>query len=280
MTVDELITAILTAYPGANPDAMATFSPVYRARFGKREGPHLRAAFETTLAEFKPKYGQPFPVPADFERHMPSLKREADNGKDGGPPIDLPGRKRRADSLYASWQAGQCRRADKGNPLLRKALENIARQVADVMGWDENPPPLVLSHAQLKTACQSAISLERRHRYGHQLPKDKHVWWQQIASIATEWNIQNVTPEWWDKTTGDAFKEGFEPRVVQVYKAPTTTREGPPIRKDPEAHISLLKDNIRFLRDMGIIDAIPPKERELAQALAEHESAKARGEAS
>jgi hypothetical protein len=39
--------------------------------------PEVQAAADEVLATFKPKYGQPFPIPADFEPHMPSLHREA-----------------------------------------------------------------------------------------------------------------------------------------------------------------------------------------------------------
>lgn len=264
MTVIEMLAAILKAYPGANPDALSAFRPVFMARFGKREGGHLQAAFEATLAEFKPKYGQPFPVPADFERHLPSTSLNL--GKDkGGPPLDLDGRKRRADSLYANWQQGQCKRADKGNPLLRRSLENIARQVADVMGWKENPEPLVLTHAQLKTACQSALSIERRQRYG-QPPKDKHVWWEQLSSIAAEWGVQ-ITPDWWDDSTGKAFKPGAddEPDAApKVSKAPTVLRDAPPIPRNAAAHLALLKARIVFFRDMGMVDYVAQMECELA----------------
>lgn len=264
MTVVELLDSILKAYPGANPDALATFRPVFVARFGKREGPHLRAAFEATLAEFKPKYGTPFPIPADFERHMPSATLHAGNDK-GGPPLDLAGRKGRADSLFASWQAGQCRRADKGNLLLRRALENTARQVADVMGWQENPEPLVLTSAQLKKACQSAISQERRARYG-QPPKDKHLWWRQLSSVAAEWGIQ-ITPEWWDKPTGEAFKAGAddEPKAPPRVTPTTVARDSPAIPRDPAVHLALLKDRIRFFADMGMVDYVAQMKRELAE---------------
>lgn len=207
MTVAELLAAILRAYPGANPDALSTFSPVFVARFGRREGPHLQAAFEATLAEFKPKYGQPFPVPADFERHMPSATLHADKDK-GGPPIDLAGRKRRADSLFANWQAGQCVRAAKGNASIQRALEHLARPIADVMAWNENPEPLVLTRDQLKIACQRAISIERRLRYDRPT-RNRHLWWRQIMAVAASWNLE-ITPEWWDEETAKALAQPEE----------------------------------------------------------------------
>lgn len=262
MTVTELLSKILAVYPGADAEAMKAIKGAYHSRLQRHEGDKLETAANEVFATFKPKFGQPFPIPADFEAHLPG---KLDLGKDKGtPPLDLEGRKRRADSLFANWQADQCRRADKGNPLLRRALENVARQVADVMGWHPNPRPLVLTHDQLKAACQAAISQERRARHG-QPPKDKYLWWKQIASIASEWGINQCSPEWWDKTTGEAFKAGAddEPAPVSRITSTTVLREGPPIPRNREAQIELLKANIKFLRDMGIVDGIPAKEREL-----------------
>lgn len=217
MTVSELIDRILAAYAGASPEAMATFKPVFYARFSKREGPHLQAAFEAVLAEFKPTMRQPFPIPANIEAHMPGSG--LDYGTGDGHKLDLDGRKRRADSLFANWLAGQGTRAAKGNEMLRRALENVARPVADVMGWNENPEPLVLTRDQLKTACQRAISQERRLRYG-QIPKDRFVWWQQITDVAASWSIE-VTPHWWDETTGKALTQPDVEAEQQEPKRPT-----------------------------------------------------------
>lgn len=198
MTVNELLAKLAAAFPAFNAQATEAWAVAYRARLGKHEGPALAKAYADTLGGFSVKASKAlFPMPADFEAHLPSGKLNL--GKDSGPVLDLTGRKRRADSLYANWQAGQCKRADKGNPLLRRSLENIARQVADVMGWRENPEPLVLTHDQLKAACQSAISMERRARYGS-LPYNRFVWWEQIQSVADGWGIK-ITPEWWDADT-------------------------------------------------------------------------------
>lgn len=217
MTVAELIDRLIGAYPGASPEAFATFKPVFYARFKKREGEPLQAAFDATLAEFKPKYGQPFPIPGDFERNMPSGK--LDLGRGEGQKLDLDGRKRRADGLFAEWQAGQGTRAAKGNPALRRALEHIAQPLANLLAWDENPEPLVLTRDQLKLACQRAISFERLARYG-QPPRDRVRWWEQIAAIAAEWRI-DISPEWWDAETAKALAdpEGAVSRVERVNAA-------------------------------------------------------------
>lgn len=270
MTVNELLAKLAAAFPAFNAQAAEAWAPVYRARLAKHEGPTLTSAYAETLGRFTVKSSKAlFPVPADFEAHLPTGK--VDLGKDSGPKLDLEGRKRRADALFADWQAGQCRRADKGNPLLRRSLEHIARHVADVMGWKENPEPLVLTRDQLKAACQAALSQERRNRFG-QPPKDKHRWWQQISSVAVEWGIE-CTPEWWDKKTGEALAPGAddEPAPAPRVTAATFTRDTPP--RNREAQIALIKANIRFLRDMGILDGIPAKERELAQLEQQSEAA-------
>lgn len=203
MTVTEMLARILAAYAGASPEAMATFKPVFYACFSKREGPHLQAAFDAVLAEFKPSFRQPFPIPANFEAHLPSGR--IDLGRDAGHKLDLDGRKRRADGLYAAWEAGQGTRAAKGIPELRRALESVARPIADVLGWEDNPEPLSLTRDQLKLAAQRAIGQERRLRYG-KIPKDRFVWWQQVTEVAASWGIE-ITPHWWDEPTGKALTE-------------------------------------------------------------------------
>jgi hypothetical protein len=230
MTVTELIDRILAAYPGASPEAMATFKPVFYARFSKREGEHLRAAFEATLAEFKPTMRQPFPVPINFENHMPSGK--LDLGRDRAAKLDLDGRKRRADRLFTDWLAGQGTRAARGNPAIRRALENVARPIADVLGWDENPEPLHLTREQMVLACQRAISFERLLRYG-QPPRDRNRWWEQITTIAAEWEIQ-ISPEWWDKQTAE-FLAGKEPVNPISQVRPNATAPARPLSPEQTA---------------------------------------------
>jgi hypothetical protein len=75
----------------------------------------------------------------------------------------------------------------------------MARPIADVAGWKDNPEPLVLTRDQLKVAAQRAISQERRLRYG-MMPGDRRVWWAQIDAVAQSWGLQ-ITPEWWDSET-------------------------------------------------------------------------------
>lgn len=100
------------------------------------------------------------------------------------------------------------------------------------------------------------------------------------------------------RKVGDLFKAAqyernlaaMEKREVEAWAiagaevaTPAPRDLGPPAPYPPpealpeslECRIELLRANIAFLRDMGIVDAIPPKERELAEL----EAAKTRGEA-
>src|ERR1043166_6038197 len=45
MMVKELLERIVVAYPGASPEAMRTFKPVFLARLGGHEGPALGRGF-------------------------------------------------------------------------------------------------------------------------------------------------------------------------------------------------------------------------------------------
>lgn len=197
MTVDQLLENLGAAFPAFNARALEAWAPVFRARLGKHEGPLLAKAYADTLGAFTVKSSKAlFPMPADFDAYLPTSKL---NLPKDTPRLDLEGRKRRADSLFANWKAGQCSRADKGNPMLRRALEHMARPIADTLGWDENPEPLSLTREQIRIAYQRAISMERRQRY-QRMPANRFVWWQQIQSVATEWGIQ-LTPEQWDDET-------------------------------------------------------------------------------
>lgn len=263
MTVSQLLEFLSAAFPAFNASAAGAWAPVFRARLVRHEGPNLAKAYADVLGSFTVKGSKSlFPVPADFEAHLPNLKR--DMGKDeAGKPIDLAGRKRRADSLFANWRAGQGTRASKGNPALMRALEDMARPLADILGWNENPEPLVLTRDQLKIVAQRAISFERMQRYG-QPPRDPAKWWEQIQSVAAGWDI-HITPEWWDKETAATLTnpEGHVSRVERVRALRASTSELPP-PPTLEMKISLLKAAIAFQRDMGFVDIAEAKERELA----------------
>lgn len=264
MTVDQLLAKLAAAFPAFNAKALEALASVYRARLEKHEGVALAQAYIHVIGGFTVKGSKAlFPMPADFEAQLPSMR--LDLGQNDVQKLDLDGRKRRADNLFANWRMGQGERAGKGIPTLIKAMENMARPLADVLGWQENPEPLILTRDQLKIACQRAISFERLQRHG-QPPKDVHQWWGQVQSIAGEWRIQ-ITPEWWDKETAKAIngEPDEKPRLVATSKATELASIVPKAPKDPAAHRALLEARIRFFSDMGMVDYVDQMKRELAE---------------
>lgn len=184
MTVAELMQSILTAYPGASPDALATFQPVFRDRLGSREGPHLAAAFTTCLAEFKPTSRQPFPIPLDIESRMPAMPSST------GRPIaaDLERRAERGRELLADWLAGQGAkiRAARAQPLYAACLLE-AQERARRGGKG----PVILSQDDIVVCFQRAVSTARAQ--SGRLPADAGRWWQEVSAIARGWGI---VPPW------------------------------------------------------------------------------------
>lgn len=207
MTVDQLLAKIAAAFPAFNAKATEALAPVYRARLDRHAGPLLARAYIDTLGSFTVKTSKAlFPMPADFEAHLPSGR--LDLGKDDGPKIDFDARNRRAAALLADWKAGQGARAAAGVPEVMRALEFVARQMAERMAWHDNPKPLLLTRAQVKAAQQSAISILRRDRYGKP-PLRPQRWWQQIFEVAADLRIE-VTPEWWGDETARTLAQPEE----------------------------------------------------------------------
>ena len=200
MTVTELIDRILSAYPGATPEAMATFKPVFQERFGRREGPHLEAAFHATLATFKPAYKQPFPIPLDLEQHMPSLHLAG-----GEAPIRemLAKRHDRARTLVNDWLAGQGAKikAARAQPLYAACLLEV---IALARASNVTVQAILLDPPHLARCYQIALSNERNRRHGRPERYSAAQWWGQIEDIAREWGL-DVTPAWWGKDTAEAL---------------------------------------------------------------------------
>lgn len=191
MTVTELIDRIIAAYPGASAEAMATFKPVFHARFSRREGPHLQAAFEATLAHFKATARQPFPIPADIEAHMPSVSLSTS----GGGKLDFAKHRERKNQLLWNWKAQQGDRASRGVHRIMQALMHIAEPLADLRGWKENPEPIVLTREQMLEALMCAVSARRRELHGPP-PRSAELFWEQITGIATEWGVTVNRDNW------------------------------------------------------------------------------------
>jgi hypothetical protein len=185
---------------------MATFKPVFRARFGHREGPHLAKAFTETVASFRPSSRQPFPIPLDVEIHLPSLPKADESG--GGPPIreKLQARHDRSRSLLSGWEDGQGAKIKAQRaPQLYAACWLEAFDQARIRALDDRVQRLVLSQAEINTCFQRAISTERVKRHGRP-PSNAEQHWQQLTEIAAEWGLQ-ITPEWWSKDTAKSLAQ-------------------------------------------------------------------------
>jgi hypothetical protein len=187
MTVKELLERIVVAYPGASPEAMRAYKPVFQARLGGREGPALAKAATEVLASFRPRYGQPFPIPADFEAALPELPRPLPAGR----AIDLRGHAERVARLMSDW-----RRSVRAQPEVKWAMEHIARELAHEAAWREVEKSIALTARQTRLAEERALSLQRRLEHGPPEHFTREAWWGQIAAIAARWNVAVSFNEW------------------------------------------------------------------------------------
>lgn len=196
MTVTELLTRIMAAYAGATPEAMKTFVPVFHARLRKHEGERLDEAAIEVLGTFKPKFDQKFPIPADFEKHLPSTRLDLPKET---PKLDFRAHKAALDRIMADWRNRQALKASKGVSQVLRALEDYAKPLADMMAWLPGDNRLVLDREQLRIAKQRAVSLQRRIKHG--MPTaNADLWWDQIAEIQQRWGIELTREDWTAKT--------------------------------------------------------------------------------
>lgn len=181
MTVSDLLARIIAAYPGATQDAMKTFKPVFYARLQRHEGEALEAAATAVLGTFRPKFGQPFPIPADFEAHLPSGKLSL--GRESGPSIRqwLADRTRNSPVTYAGWLAGQGAKIKANRPdQVYVACQHEASAMSGRGG------PIVLSVEQIKLCEERALSQERVRMFGPP-PKSEAAWLDQIQQVRDAW---------------------------------------------------------------------------------------------
>lgn len=183
MTVSDLLAAILKAYPGVTPEALATFKPVFQARFERREGPHLAQAFQDCIANFEPTARKPFPIPKDIEAHMPVLRSADDRS---GAPIRqaLAARSERAVAAYADWYAGQRRKIKTNRP--RPVFDACVLEALSLAG---RRAPLILKAEEIAVCEQRALSQARVAKFGR-IPAKAEEWEAQIAQIRADWATQ------------------------------------------------------------------------------------------
>lgn len=164
MTVAELIEAILRLYPGASPEALNTFRPVFQARFKHREGAALASAAQETFATFQAKATKPFPIPVDFEQHLEDI---VPKDKGSGPKIDFAAHRARKDALMADWEERQGRGITKARgEKIAASCRSTARDIAHMRAWSAEPPGIVLTAEQIQKCEDHVVSCERMGTYG------------------------------------------------------------------------------------------------------------------
>jgi len=184
MTVTELLARIIAAYAGATTDAMKTFGPVFHARLGRHEGAHLAEAATEVLGSFKPTTRQPFPVPVDFEKHLPDTRLHLP--ETSGPAIDLAGHRQRKQQLVEDWQArqGDGIAARRGRMVAASCRYAVAL-LADVAAWKPEPGRIVLTAEQIQLAEDRVVSSERiaAHGAGALRAEDPTMWQTQTDAV-------------------------------------------------------------------------------------------------
>lgn len=178
MTVTELIDRILLMYPGASPEALATFRPVFQARFQHREGKALEAAANEVFASFKPTARQPFPIPVDIEQHLAEIIPKSAPG--GGGRIDFAAHRARKEALMQSWEQRQGRGITQARgEKIAASCRSVARDIAHMRAWSENPTDIVLPAEQIQKCEDHVVSCERMGTYGaHCLRTENAEAWQ------------------------------------------------------------------------------------------------------
>lgn len=164
MTVSELLDRIIALYPGATPEALGVFRPVFQTRFQHREGKALETAAMETFATFKPTARQPFPIPVDFEQHLAEV---VPKDKGGGPKIDFAAHRARKDALMADWEERQGRGITKARgEKIAASCRSTARDIAHMRAWSAEPVGIVLTAEQIQKCEDHVVSCERMGTYG------------------------------------------------------------------------------------------------------------------
>jgi len=180
MTVADLLARLAAAFPAFNARAVEAWAPVFRARFGHREGSALAEAYAETLGAFSvAKSKSLFPLPADFEAHLPS--RKPIRGDAAAIARLLAERQARARRLFAAWHAAQGVRIKAARPpavFAACVMEAIER----CRGATEATERVLLGDADIALCESRAVSAGRVHRFGR-LPATNEEWRQQCQEV-------------------------------------------------------------------------------------------------
>lgn len=177
MTVAELLDSIMGAYPGATPEALKIYTPIFYSRLRGYEGEALENAATEILGSFKPKFDQKFPIPADFEKELPRRPRPGESEDDKTPIRDaLEARHKRRQAFYAGWIAGQGAKIKAARPLpVYFACNLAARHLCRNLTLDE-----------IEKCIARALSAGRAAKFGP-LPKTNDALEDQYAQVRADW---------------------------------------------------------------------------------------------
>lgn len=103
-------------------------------------------------------------------------------------------RARDANAILAAWRSAQGHKAARGVVEILRALENIAAPLAGLAAYADTPPRVILTHDQLRTGRQRAVSQERIRLHG--TTRDPDAWWEQVAAIQQAWSIDIPREQW------------------------------------------------------------------------------------
>lgn len=178
MTVAELLNRIIVAYPGASPEAMKTFKPVFVARLQKHEGPALEEAATAVLSAFRPSARQPFPIPADFEQHLPSGKLDLAGVSIRSALRDAAENRRK---VYEDWHTRQGAKIKANRPL---PVYNAC--VLEASTRSQFGKPFMLQPEDIKRCEERALSQARLAMFGRP-PATEDEWLAQFDQVRASW---------------------------------------------------------------------------------------------
>jgi len=183
VTVADLLARLAAAFPAFNARAVEAWAPVFRARFGHREGAALAEAYAETLGAFSvAKSKSLFPLPADFELHLPN--RKPIRGDAAAVARLLAERHARASRLFAAWHAAQGLKIKAARPQAVFAacvLEAMER----CRGASDATERILLGPDDIALCESRAISAARVHRFGR-LPATNQEWQSQCDELRGE----------------------------------------------------------------------------------------------
>lgn len=186
MTVDDLLVSLHKAFALFDDAAEDSWGPVFRRQLRPHEGKALGEAYIKTLAGFKANGKQVYPIPIDFESHLPK-KSQTYKGK--GCKLDFEGHARRKLELVERWAKKERWKIERDRgPLVAQRCQDEVMRRAQIIAWRDfegknDPEWIVLDDVEVDRCEAALVSSERNFIYGPrsmQAP-DAYEWLEQTA---------------------------------------------------------------------------------------------------